>query len=434
MMQEKREIKQTVKKPLRTKIITVICIVIAIVDISCVMINYNHYMDVNRDYSDSLAETVANTVILVIDGDNVTGYLESRKRDTSYYSVWNKLIDYKNTSADIVGISVVNFDEQGGHYVFDTELSEQGAFLGDIRPFDSRQEEVKDVLISSGQIEPLVYGGRTDYYIPILSSYNIPVAYIIVGISTESVQATQYAYLLYITILITAITFAFGVFLIIYMNKFIIRPINTMSEAAINYSATLIGGGESPIGKLEIRTDDELERLCESLKHMERDIISSSSQLAIADWNSSHDSMTQMYNKRAYEEQLAKLESEQEVGIVYLDVDNLKRMNDTYGHENGDKVIINAAEMIKKYLNADVTSYRVGGDEFVVLVSSYAKEAFDEMVEMMKADGAGTLSDPNDEFFCRLAIGGVYREENEELQDTIKRAESMMYQDKHTVR
>ena len=77
MMQEKREIKQTVKKPLRTKIITVICIVIAIVDISCVMINYKHYMDVNRDYSDSLAETVANTVILVIDGDTVTGYLES---------------------------------------------------------------------------------------------------------------------------------------------------------------------------------------------------------------------------------------------------------------------------------------------------------------------------------------------------------------------
>ena len=134
------------------------------------------------------------------------------------------------------------------------------------------------------------------------------------------------------------------------------------------------------------------------------------------------------------EELLEKRTQVEGLGIMFIDLDNFKPYNDTYGHENGDKVIINAAEMIKKYLNADVTSYRVGGDEFVVLVSSYAKEAFDEMVEMMKADGAGTLSDPNDEFFCRLAIGGAYREENEELQDTIKRAESMMYQDKHTVR
>jgi len=434
VMQEKREIKQTVKKPLRVKIITAICIVIAIVDISCVMINYNQYMDVNKDYSDSLAKTVANTVILVIDGDGVTGYSESGKRDTSYYAVWNKLIDYKNTSADIVGLSIVNFDEQGGHYVFDTELSEQGAFLGDIRPFDSKQEEVRDALISSKEIEPLVYGGRTDYYIPILSSYNIPVAYIIVGISTESVQATQYAYLLYIILIITAITFLFGAFLIMYMDRFIIRPINTMSEAAMNYSEALIGEGESPIGKLEIKTGDELERLCESMKHMERDIISSSSQLVIADWNSSHDSMKQMYNKRAYEEKLTGLEAEKEIGIVYLDVDNLKRMNDTYGHEKGDDVIINAAEMIKKYLSTNITSYRVGGDEFVVLASSCARDEFDKMVEAMKADKAGIVSEPNDEFFCRLAIGGAYREEKETLQDTIKRAEGMMYRDKHTIR
>ena len=53
---------------------------------------------------------------------------------------------------------------------------------------------------------------------------------------------------------------------------------------------------------------------------------------------------------------------------------------------------------------------------------------------MIKTDEAGTLSDPGDEFFCRLAIGGAYREEKETLQDTIKRAVSMMYQNKHTVR
>ena len=89
---------------------------------------------------------------------------------------------------------------------------------------------------------------------------------------------------------------------------------------------------------MNIRTGDELERLCESMKKMEHDIIASSSQLAIADWNSNHDSMTQLYNKRHYKEQLKELQNDSTIGVIYFDIDNLKRMNDTFGHEKGDAV------------------------------------------------------------------------------------------------
>lgn len=114
-------------------------------------------MNVNRNYTDSLAQTVANTCRLVVDGDSVTGYLDNRRRNTAYYEVWNKLIDYRNTSENVLQISVVNFRDGGGCYVYDTDLTENGAFLGDIRPYDEVQNAIKDELIACEKIEPLEY-------------------------------------------------------------------------------------------------------------------------------------------------------------------------------------------------------------------------------------------------------------------------------------
>lgn len=427
------------KKSLKYKIVLAIVIIVCIMDVSFIFVNYVNYMNVNRNYTDSLAQTVANTCSLVVDGDSVTGYLDNRRRNTAYYEVWNKLIDYRNTSENVLQISVVNFRDGGGCYVYDTDLTENGAFLGDIRPYDEVQNAVKDELIACEKIEPLEYNGRSDYYIPLNSSYNIPVAYIIVGISTENVRREQLAYLGYITIIVTSITVLFGVFMIWFMQHNVLGPLNAMSKAASSYSiAILRDGKESPISRMNIRTGDELERLCESMKKMEHDIIASSSQLAIADWNSNHDSMTQLYNKRHYKEQLKEqlkeLQNDCTIGVIYFDIDNLKRMNDTFGHEKGDAVILKAAEFIRRYLTEQASGFRIGGDEFVMLIRDCTEEKVQELVSTMRGDEKGNLSDVTAEFYCRLAIGGAFRKTAETLEETIKRADDEMYKNKHSVR
>ena len=93
------------------------------------------------------------------------------------------------------------------------------------RPYDEVQNAIKDELIACEKIEPLEYNGRSDYYIPLNSSYNIPVAYIIVGISTENVRREQLTYLGYITIIVTSITVLFGVFMIWFMQHNVLRPL-----------------------------------------------------------------------------------------------------------------------------------------------------------------------------------------------------------------
>ena len=412
------------KKSLKYKIVLAIVIIVCIMDVNFIFVNYVNYMNVNRNYTDSLAQTVANTCSLVVDGDSVTGYLDNRRRNTAYYEVWNKLIDYRNTSENVLQISVVNFRDGGGCYVYDTDLTENGAFLGDIRPYDEVQNAIKDELIACEKIEPLEYNGRSDYYIPLNSSYNIPVAYIIVGISTENVRREQLTYLGYITIIVTSITVLFGVFMIWFMQHNVLGPLNAMSKAASSYSiAILRDGKESPISRMNIRTGDELERLCES-----------SSQLAIADWNSNHDSMTQLYNKRHYKEQLKELQNDCTIGVIYFDIDNLKRMNDTFGHEKGDAVILKAAEFIRRYLTEQASGFRIGGDEFVMLIRDCTEEKVQELVSTMRGDEKGNLSDVTAEFYCRLAIGGAFRKTAETLEETIKRADDEMYKNKHSVR
>ena len=307
--------------------------------------------------------------------------------------------------------------------------------MGDIRPFDSRQQAYKQSLIACEEIEAVDYGNRRDYYTPLNSSYNIPVAYIIVSISTENIRTEQFLYLVSIICIVTSIAAVFGGALIWYMNRQVVNPINAMTKAADNYSVEVIHeGNESPISRMEIQTGDELERLCNSMKKMEKDIIQSSSQLAIADWNSNHDSMTQLYNKRYYEEIQKVLATREDIGIIYLDIDNLKKMNDTCGHEKGDEVISNGAEMIKKYLQPGISCCRVGGDEFVMFIQNCSEDTLATLVAMMRADEDGNLSDTSAEFYCRLAIGGAFRKNGEKMHELIKRAEEEMYKNKHFFR
>ena len=372
------------KKSLKYKIVLAIVIIVCIMDVNFIFVNYVNYMNVNRNYTDSLAQTVANTCRLVVDGDSVTGYLDNRRRNTAYYEVWNKLIDYRNTSENVLQISVVNFRDGGGCYVYDTDLTENGAFLGDIRPYDEVQNAIK-----------------------------------------ENVRREQLTYLGYITIIVTSITVLFGVFMIWFMQHNVLGPLNAMSKAASSYSiAILRDGKESPISRMNIRTGDELERLCESMKKMEHDIIASSSQLAIADWNS----------KRHYKEQLKELQNDCTIGVIYFDIDNLKRMNDTFGHEKGDAVILKAAEFIRRYLTEQASGFRIGGDEFVMLIRDCTEEKVQELVSTMRGDEKGNLSDVTAEFYCRLAIGGAFRKTAETLEETIKRADDEMYKNKHSVR
>ncbi len=124
-------------------------------------------------------------------------------------------------------------------------------------------------------------------------------------------------------------------------------------------------------GKLEVtfpkETKDEVGELTHALEKMVHHL-----KHHIDDLNSLayHDSLTGVKNKTAYDDAAAKLDStsgDKEYGIVVLDANNLKKINDTYGHERGNIYLQNACRLTCRIFKGSPV-FRIGGDEFVVLL------------------------------------------------------------------
>ncbi len=86
-------------------------------------------------------------------------------------------------------------------------------------------------------------------------------------------------------------------------------------------------------------------------------------------YTSNTDELTRCYNRRAYEEDINKLNLSKEWVYVSMDLNGLKRANDSFGHVAGDELIQAAADCMKNSFSEHGKVYRVGGDEFVVIIT-----------------------------------------------------------------
>ena len=86
------------------------------------------------------------------------------------------------------------------------------------------------------------------------------------------------------------------------------------------------------------------------------------------DYNSNHDMLTGLYNRRFFESIMKRSKEEKETSfsVAMLDVDDFKKINDTYGHETGDKVLALVSRCIDACLPENAVAVRWGGEEFVL--------------------------------------------------------------------
>lgn len=98
--------------------------------------------------------------------------------------------------------------------------------------------------------------------------------------------------------------------------------------------------------------------------------------------------MTGLFNRNAFSEVINKIVNdftkyEAENYLIMLDIDHFKRVNDTYGHINGDKVILSVSGLIKNYMDSNIKGYRYGGEEFALVFENKTfKEVFDVVEEI----------------------------------------------------
>lgn len=134
------------------------------------------------------------------------------------------------------------------------------------------------------------------------------------------------------------------------------------------------------------------------------------------------DALTGLYNRNKYEEDLPKVQGcyEHSLACVYIDVNGLHELNNTKGHEAGDRMLKTVSRKIRDRFGEEY-AYRIGGDEFVVFVPDQPEEVSgrlaEERIGFLKEDG----------YYISV---GIAWEENGAVDGLIKTAERKMYIEK----
>lgn len=142
-----------------------------------------------------------------------------------------------------------------------------------------------------------------------------------------------------------------------------------------------------------------------------------------------HDVLTGLNNRAYFEQQLIELESvEHPMAMIVLDLNNLKEINDTYGHLQGDLVIQKVAEIIHQKTDDTMVSVRFGGDEFIIIM-----QGDEESSKAFVKDLIATCQETEvDNIRLDVAVGLAHRSKSTvSLETLFEAAEKNMYQNKN---
>lgn len=147
------------------------------------------------------------------------------------------------------------------------------------------------------------------------------------------------------------------------------------------------------------------------------------------------DGLTGLGNRFAFDELIEKLikTNRKDVSIVQTDVNNVKEMNDEYGHLEGDKLLKAAAENISEVFSMG-QCFRYGGDEFIVIILSTEQEIIEKSITMLKEREKEINEKKELKTPMSIAYGYATLEKGSTILDTIKRADDAMYRKKREMK
>jgi diguanylate cyclase (GGDEF)-like protein len=153
------------------------------------------------------------------------------------------------------------------------------------------------------------------------------------------------------------------------------------------------------------------------------------------------DGLTKLYNSRSFYTQL-ELEVDRfnrykhPLALLLLDIDNFKEYNDSYGHLEGDKVLVRFSQIIKTCLRANDSAYRYGGEEFTVILPETTGDEAKTVAQRIRASLEAEKYKPVPGKVARItiSIGVTQCYPKEELSTFIRRADKAMYLSKENGR
>ena len=156
--------------------------------------------------------------------------------------------------------------------------------------------------------------------------------------------------------------------------------------------------------------------------------------------NAATDPLTELYNRRLFEEHFDKelnraLRYTQHLALVILDLHQFKEVNDRFGHPQGDLFLRTAADTLRKSLRTSDYAFRIGGDEFALLLVHSDSEQANTLARRIRANFATAVQNMQASVGLALDYGiAVFPEDGDQKEVLVRIADQRLYEMKHVER
>ena len=341
--------------------------------------------------------------------------------------VWIK--PYHNQNNDILMISYVIPMYYGERFIgvvgMDFDYMALESQVQGIKVYENgfAHLEIDGAIISGNKIEP----DAKDYLS--VSKELVNGMTLVLSASYDDIRQIRYeiGFKILLTVVILSALFTL---IVVFVVKKITDPLNKLTNAATklangNYDMEIEQSGAREIELLSAAFENMAVRLRQREEHLHL--------------SAHRDSMTGLRNTTSYVSWVAQFDKkiengEADFGVVMLDLNDLKKTNDLYGHEMGNKLIITSAKIISDVFKRSPV-FRIGGDEFLVVLQNNDLENCDELFALLDSRCQNTfIADAQEPI--KIAIGFSRFDSNKDFQfaDVFKRADSMMYENKRRMK
>ena len=378
------------KKAGRWKILIPVIIGMAVMSAAFVLISYFTFLNTEiadcEVYAKELTRLIAGEVI---DPNKVDTYLEKGRSVIGYDTVEYRLYRLREAYPDVEYLYVYQIRADGCHVVFDLNTSKfAGSQPGTVEPFYPAYEPYIPDLLAGKTIPSITsneeYGYVLSVLTPMYDKNGVCKCYVGADCSLDKVSDYAWSMIRQVACffgIVVALVLLYGIFV---TDRNVVRKMNKLEDRA--YQDTLTG--------LQNRT-------------------------AYYEYND-------VLNKKADE-------GKADFSILMIDVNYLKKVNDTYGHEQGNLYLQNAAELIRGTFG-DGHTYRIGGDEFVVILQGKAQEGAEEKIRAFKEEMARQQADETRQPWEKVsaAVGMAKYEKGRDAttEEVLRRADEAMYREK----
>ena len=328
--------------------------------------------------------------------------------------------------------------------------------------YEEREEELRGHDLTAME-EPKIshgdWGWLCSAFYPVYDSNGECVCIAGCDFGMDEVMTQRYQLLAYIVIGTAFFTAIVLVGAVLFINRVVVGPLDSMTREMKRFKPSEhLTYEDAGVIDLKINSHDEIHEIYEGIRSMQINIVDylndvsslqedkKKAQIEIEDRDKQigqlsietyKDALTGVGNKAAYLKEAGALTKSIEQGgaefaLVIVDINNLKKMNDDYGHRAGDAYIKGCCDMIcDAFVNSPV--FRIGGDEFIVVLreKDYAdrKKLTETLRERYKETYANADAEPWQRYSAAVGIAEHAFDDNS-VDLVFKRADEKMYEDK----